>query len=79
MLAADIGGRQAPSCSRKIPMICSSVNLDRFIVRFFLRIGLYFQSAPPQNLRTPASQTWTTEAARDSLSALGPESLPMLD
>jgi hypothetical protein len=28
------------SCSRKIPMICSSVNLDRFIVRSFLRIGL---------------------------------------
>jgi hypothetical protein len=28
------------SCSRRTAMICSSVNLDRFIVRSFLRSGL---------------------------------------
>lgn len=28
------------SCSRKIPMICSSVNLDRLIVRLLWGYGL---------------------------------------
>lgn len=35
--------------------------------------------APPQNLRTSASQTWATEAARASVSPQGPQSLPIFD
>ena len=41
VLAADVRRRCPASCSRRTPMICSSVNLDRFMVRSSLRAGPY--------------------------------------
>ena len=43
MLAAHIPADIVDSCSFRIPMICSSVNLLRFIVRLLLIDGLYFK------------------------------------
>jgi hypothetical protein len=46
MPAAHLGRRHTSagglpaSCSRKMPMICSSLNFDRFMVRSFLWAGL---------------------------------------
>ena len=40
MLAADLGGLKPGPCSRRTAMICSSVDLDRFIVQSILQTGL---------------------------------------
>jgi len=40
------------SCSRRIPMICSSVNLDRFIVRLLSGYGLCSNLEENQGLRS---------------------------
>src|SRR5215204_2184655 len=40
------------SCSRRIAMICSSVNLDRFIVRSFQGPGLYLHMEEMAGVRS---------------------------
>src|SRR5262245_19726682 len=40
------------SCSRRIAMICSSLNLERFIVRLPYLDGLYFKLEEFQGLRS---------------------------
>jgi hypothetical protein len=41
VLARQVGGLRQASCSRRTAMICSSVNLTRFIVRPSSRARLY--------------------------------------
>src|SRR6185437_10491152 len=45
------------SCSRNIPMICSSVNLERFIVRLLPEAGLYSNMEEVQGLRSLVENT----------------------
>src|SRR5690242_14833763 len=46
------------SCSRKIPMICSSLNRLRFIVRLLPGDGLYSILEEFSGLRSRGARTW---------------------
>src|SRR5262249_34853661 len=54
------------SCSRRIAMICSSLNLDRFIVRLPYHDGLYTNLEEFQGLRSRAMNGGRTLAALQS-------------
>ncbi len=45
------------SCSFSIAMICSSLNLDRFILRLLIWSGLYLKVEEETGLRSPV-MTW---------------------
>lgn len=52
VLAADIGRRHAGLCSFSIAMICSSLNLDRFIIRLLGWSGFYLKLEKDAALRS---------------------------
>ena len=64
MLAANIRRRAPASCSRKIPMICSSLNRLRFIVRLLSGDGLYPNLEEFSGLRSTGLAIFSLEPNR---------------